>query len=256
MKTRQALVAIGGRASRLRADGVDVPISKSFIRVSGRPLLFWCLTFLYTAGIRDLVLCADEPVQELEAKAVLSDLPVKFENVVMFHDRGLGVHCLPFYARDHLQARYLFECGHNVTLPSHFQVMDRRKISDSVVFSAFNPHPNNLRYPVRMINGTISRGAQSSQPGQFAFAHPLLLDRAYAEVLPYLGFNFVNIVDYYAFNGRLDYVRGIMPPEFDIKDELASSMTAYGQLCGLRYRMGRHSQLNDRWATDQGARHG
>ncbi len=74
-------------------------------------------------------------------------------------------------------------------------------------------------------------------------------------MLPYLGFNFVNIVDHYSFNGKLDYVKGVMPPEFDIKDELVGSLTAYGQLCSLRYRTGRHAQVNDRWASDQGRRH-
>ena len=253
IKTRQALVAIGGRASRLRADGVNVPISKSFIRVSGRPLLFWCLEFLYMAGVREVLLCADNPAQKRAAKVVLSELPVKFVDVMMFDDPGVGVHCLPFHVREYLHEQYLFECGHNVTLPSHFQAMDRLKSSYNIVFSAFTPHPDNLRYPVRWMDGMISRGLRIDAPEQFAFAHPLLVDRSYAEMLPYLGFNFINIVDYYAFNGRLCYVNGLMPPEFDIKDELVGSMTAYGRLCNLRYRTGRHARKPDSSTSDQGS---
>ena len=241
-KVRQALVAIGGRASRLRADGVNVPISKSFIRVCGRPLLFWCLEFLYMGGIRELILCADDPSQISAANMVLSELPIKFTDVVMFTDPGAGVHCLPFHTRDILRDRCLFECGHNVTLPSHLQAMDRLKSPDNVVFSAFEPHPDNLRYPVRLVDGVITRGLQAGDPGQFAFAHPLLIDRSYAEILPYLGYNFVNIVDYYRLSRRLSYVKGVMPPEFDIKDEFVISMTAYGQRCNLRYRTGKHAR--------------
>jgi hypothetical protein len=252
IKTRQAVVAIGGRASRLRADGVNVPISKSFIHVSGRPLLFWCLEFLYMAGIRELILCADEPVQKRAADAVLRDLPIKFANVIIVDDPGVGVHCLPYHARRHLHDQYLFECGHNVTLPSHYYAMEKLKAPDNVVFSAFDPHPNNLRYPVRRVNGAIIRGLQTSAPDQFAFAHPLLIDRSYAEILPYLGFNFINIVDFYSFNGALAYVKGIMPPEFDIKEELIGSMAAYGRLCNLRYRTGRHARKPARPILDQG----
>ena len=244
-KTRQALVAIGGRASRLRADGINVPISKSFMRVSGRPLLFWCLLFLYVGGIRDLILCADDPTQKRAATVVLSDLPVRFANVTIFDDPGVGVHCLPFHVRELLHEQYLFECGHNVTLPSHLQEMDKLKTPERVVFSAFDPHPDNLRYPVRFINGTIIPGQRISIPGQIAFAHPLLIDRQYAEMLPYLGYNFINIVDYYGLGGRLRYVKGSMPPEFDIRDELIRSMAAYGQLCSLRYRTGKHARLPD-----------
>jgi dTDP-glucose pyrophosphorylase len=177
VRTRQALIAIGGRASRLRADGVSVPISKSFIRVSGRPLLFWCLEFLYIAGIRELILCADDPTQERAADVVLAELPVKFSKVTNFRDPGLGVHCLPYHVREHLHDWCLFECGHNVTLPSHLQAMDRLKSSGNVVFSAFDPHPENLRYPVRLIDGVISRGPRIRAPEQFAFAHPLLIHR-------------------------------------------------------------------------------
>lgn len=250
-RTRQALVAIGGRASRLRAEGINVPISKSFMRVSGRPLLFWCLLYLYYGGIRDLILCADDPDQKRAAKIVVSELPVRFASLTIFDDPGAGVHCLPFHVRDLLHDQYLFECGHNVTLPSHLYAMDKLKTPGDVVFSAFDPHPNNLRYPVRFINGIVSPGQRISAPGQIAFAHPLLIDRAYAEILPYLGHNFINVVDYYGFRGRLRYVKGVMPPEFDIKDELISSMTAYGKLCNLRYRTGRHARSSDSLACEQ-----
>jgi hypothetical protein len=221
---------------------MNVPISKSFIRVAGRPLLFWCLEFLYMAGIRDVILCADRPDQKLAAKIVLAELPFRFSGVRILDDLGVGVHCLPFHARDSLEEQYFFECGHNVTLPSHWQAMDGLKRRDNVVFSAFTPHPDNLRYPVRSVSGVIIRGARVAAPGQFAFAHPLLVDRAYAEMLPYLGHNFVNVVDHYACHDRIQYVRGVMPPEFDIRDELIDSMTAYGQFCGLRYRTGRHAR--------------
>ncbi|SRR5258706_2446696 len=196
-------------------------------------------------GIRELILCADHPTQRSAAERILAELPVTFPNVTIFDDPGRGVHCLPFHVRTHLQERCLFECGHNVTLPSHLRALDDLKDTDSVVFSAFRPHPGNLRYPVNLVDGVPIPRGDGQAAEQLAFAHPLLIDRAYAELLPYLGFNFVNVVDYYGLNGRLRYVKGAMPPEFDIKEEYLGSLAAYGQLCSLRYRTGKHSRRSE-----------
>jgi hypothetical protein len=40
MRTKQALVTVGGIGSRLRKHGVDVPLSKSFMILLGKPLLY------------------------------------------------------------------------------------------------------------------------------------------------------------------------------------------------------------------------
>jgi dTDP-glucose pyrophosphorylase len=60
MKVEQALVAVGGNASRLKADGIDVPIAKSFLPVAERPLLFWSLSSLALAGVSKLVLAGNQ----------------------------------------------------------------------------------------------------------------------------------------------------------------------------------------------------
>src|SRR4051794_15034427 len=111
MEARQALVAIGGRASRLRQAGVDVPVAKSFLEVAGKPLLYWCLTALHDAGVREIVLAADQGTQERAAWRVLRALSVRFDRVRIFRDKGAGVHCLPWFASRLLAERYIFECG-------------------------------------------------------------------------------------------------------------------------------------------------
>jgi len=144
MKTVQALVAIGGRASRLRSGGIDVPISKSFLLLHGKPLLYWTLKSLYIAGIKEVVLCADARIQLLEADLILSQASFEFK-VRDFLDDGLGVHGLPYQARSVLDGQFIFECGHGVSEPQHYSRLDAAKRARNVVFSGFQPHPSNPR---------------------------------------------------------------------------------------------------------------
>lgn len=219
METKQALVAIGGRATRLRADGVPVPISKSFLEVADRPLLYWCLLSLHAAGISDIVLAADQDMQLHEAELVLSQLPVSFRRLTFFRDEGFGVHGLPYYARECLDEQYIFECGHTVTPPRHYCRLDAAKRPTNAVFSAFRPHPQNLRYPIRLNRGRVEIGTKE-KPGEFALAHPFVLDRNYGLTLPQSQFNIVNVINDYARRGQLRYVKAEISPEFDIEPEM------------------------------------
>ncbi|MBN9102323.1 MAG: hypothetical protein J0I49_30125 [Pseudonocardia sp.] len=226
MKTRQALVAIGGQAQRLRSASITVPVSKSFIDLDGKPILHWCLAQLHRAGIRELVLAYDQPEQRDHADRVLSGLRLKFDSVLTFNDDGRGVHCLPYFARNLLHDRYLFECGHTIAPVRHYHRLDRQKDATHVVFSVYKPHPLNTRFPVRLVGDSII-ASEECPDGTYAAAHALLLDRQYALDLPTFDFNIVKTIRGLAKADRLRYVISEQPAEFDIPPEYADAIRQY-----------------------------
>jgi hypothetical protein len=132
------------------------------------------------------------------------------------------VHGLPFYALHQLEDTFLFECGHNIATPAHYQRLDDTMAAGKVVFSAFQPHPVNKRYPVTLVNGMIKAAV-----GDFALAHPFLLDRRYGLELPEHGFDITRVICSYAAKGRLSYVASELPPEFDLKEEFDAAIPVY-----------------------------
>ncbi len=230
MVTRQALIAIGGKATRLREAGYDVPISKSFLPVNGQPLLYWALISLYMAGITRLILCGDKEMQLREAELVLYRLGLSFQDVKYFSDPGLGVHGLPYQVINQkptwLEQSFLFECGHSLMTPSHYSRLIQKKNPANVVFSAFNPHPSNSRQPIILERQRV-RVLNKSIPGSMALAHPIVADTSYAARLPNLSFSINYILEYYAGHTELDFVFSDMPPEFDVVDEARSAMLFY-----------------------------
>jgi hypothetical protein len=222
----QALVLVGGNASRLKRDGVEVPISKSFLLLAGRPLLFWNLRSLYLAGVRSLVIAGDK-VQHLHtAKSIIQMMPYHFQSVVYFHDLGLGVHGLPYEARYLLDETFIFDCGHGLSAPTHYQSLIKAKNKNNVVFSAFTPHPNNPRQPVALGGSRVEIGGDKTG-SRAALAHPIVADQAYARTLLPLQFNINNILMHYANKDQIQYVWSSLPPEFDIAEELFLAQGAY-----------------------------
>ncbi|MCR6484015.1 hypothetical protein M8542_14420 [Amycolatopsis sp. OK19-0408] len=226
MQITEALVAIGGRASRLRAAGIEVPVSKSFIKVQGRPLLHWCLSSLYRAGVRSIVLAADSVLQYHEAQLVLREFEFSFEEIRFLRDEGRGVHGLPYHARSMMADQFIFECGHSVMASSHYMRIAAEKEVENVVFSAFHPDPSNLRQPVQLDqDGHVSVG--SLEESSFAVAHPFVVDRRYAESLPKHQFGIERIISHYAELHKLKYVFSELPPEFDVSEEYYRSLKIY-----------------------------
>lgn len=223
----QALVLVGGKATRLRSSGIEVPISKSFMQVAGHPLLYWNLISLHQAGVRSLVIAGDETCSLRAASRVLKTLPCRFMDIVYFHDFGRGVHGLPYEARYLLDEVFIFECGHGISRASHYQALARMKNLQNVVFSAFKPHPKNRRQPVSL-NGRVAIPG-SSPDSTYALAHPILADRAYARLLLERKFRISDILTYYAAQGQLHYVKNDMPPEYDIPEEMTGAHTIYEQ---------------------------
>lgn len=233
MNISQALVAVGGRASRLRSGGASVPSSKSFLVVNHRPMLYWCLLAIRNAGIRHIVIAGDQAFQRCQAELVLNSLPVSFDSVAFFQDSGLGVHGLPYQAGDLLDRSFIFECGHSIMTPEHYRRMIRAKTIDNVVFSAFIPHPSNLRQSVYRSRGQV-RAPGLGRSQRRALAHPLVIDQEYVHRLPEVHFQVSKMISLYSSASRLSYVFSSMPPEFDVMAELRDSLTIYTRyLTGL-----------------------
>jgi choline kinase len=242
----QAVIAIGGQASRLRRDGVYVAISKSFIDFQGRPLLQWNLESMRQAGVTSIVLCGDHPIQLAEAEFTLDRLGNPFPEVRYFRDPGYGVHGLPYQVitrhPEWLDETFIFECGHSLMTPEHYTVLARKKTRKNIVFSGFNPHSSNRRQPVILAGDRVL--SIPRKIGPHAIAHPIVIDRGYAARLPRLSFDIERIIQYYALRLQLAYVFSDMPPEFDLALEMDSAMQRYAAYIGASTRAGRHTGLS------------
>ncbi|MGH3613807.1 MAG: hypothetical protein ACRDRK_14690 [Pseudonocardia sp.] len=217
----QALVAVGGRARRLREDGVHVGPSKAFIVSGRRSLLYWCLTSLQWAGITDVVLAGNQQAH-LERAMQVAEHVVGFNSVTTFLDAGLGVHGIPHQAIDLLQPQFVFEAGHGVSAPGHYREMIRAKLHDAIVFSAFAPDPVNPRYLT-----SLDRDGSCDAGSTHALAHPMVIDMDYADALPHFGFDVNRLADHYREQGRLRAVVSELPPEFDVAAEFHPSLRLY-----------------------------
>jgi hypothetical protein len=247
MEVVQALIAIGGKASRIRNAGISVPVSKSFLSLCGRPLLHWNLKFLHAAGIRDIVLCGNNPLQLAEAELLLDRIGVSFSSVHFFQDPGLGVHGLPYqvahHASDLLKEQIIFECGHSLMEPDHYKRIMHAKTNENVVFSAFKPHPSNPRQPVRLLGNQaeLAPPALPAPSAAYALAHPIVIDSSYIERLPSLRFKITEILACYSRRREIRYVFSDMPPEFDVMEEMRAAYARY-EVYLLRQGLVQHSQ--------------
>lgn len=224
MQITQALVSVGGKASRLKAGGIPVPLSKAFMHIAGESLFYWCLFGLHGSGIRRLVIAADQTYLLWEAEKIIRKHPCAFEHVDYFRDEGNGVHGLPYEVRYLLDDTYLIECGHSVNKASHYTQLMNAKTESDVIFSAYRFHPSNPRQPVALAKGKV---AALSPTSNWAIGHPIVADSAYARNLLGLRFTIQNIISHYAEKGLLAYVKNPMPPEYDVPEEMHAAHRTY-----------------------------
>ena len=220
----QALILVGGKASRLRAAAVDVPMSKSFHIAAGKPLLHWSLGALYAAGIRRLIIAAEQPRLLHAAEKVVRAHPCRFDRVVYFQDLGNGVHGLPYELRYLLDEVFLFECGHSIQRPEHYRQLMQAAHSRRIVFSAYRPHPDTPRQPVAL-HGNKVRGLNPN--GGWVIAHPIAAHNAYAAGLIEHGFAITGIISHHARQGTLWCIPSTMPAEYDIPAEMTEAIHIY-----------------------------
>ncbi len=223
MEDVQAVILVGGLASRLRRAGVEVALSKAFMEVQGQPLLYWCLQSLQQAGIGRLVIVGQEPQLLQAAGRVLRRFAGIFAEVQYFHDLGLGAHGVPYELNYLLRGPFVFECGHSLQRPAHYRALLEAYRPGNVVFSAFRPHASNRRQPVALEGAA----AHVSPAGSWALAHPIVADRQYAHLLLRLRFSIRDILAFYTAESRLRYVISDMPPEYDTPAELEAALKIY-----------------------------
>lgn len=208
-RVRQALVAIGGRAQRLR--GVPVEVSKAFLPCGPATLLDLCLRSLAAAGIERVLLAFHNEKQHRRAIELIErvdhDLAIEF-----FRDDGVGVHGIPYQARHRLDESFLFEAGHSVSAPAHHWALMGRKMPGNIVFSAFRPAEGNPRYEtvLRDERGTRDPGAR-----RWVLAHPMVVDQEYARRIARLAFDVNRTAAYYDRRRLLEAVASDLPVEFD-----------------------------------------
>lgn len=222
----QALVLVGGKGSRLRSGGVTIPMTKAFLPVAGRPLLFWSLYLLYKAGIRDVVIAGEESGYLYRAQSIIESLPVQFKRVTTFQDFGRGVHGLPYYARYNMAETFLVECGHSMSTPEHYRSLIEAKTLYNTVFSAFTTHPSNPRLPL-VIDGGQLRIATNGEPTNLALAHPMVVDSAYALSLVKYKFDIKKVLSDFIPRRKVAFVHSELPPEFDTSAEMQLAKLHY-----------------------------
>lgn len=242
MKTKQALVAAGGNGTRIRDAGLDFPLSKSYIEICGRPLLHWCLTGLYNAGIRELVITAESREKLNRAKIVVDSLSCDFSNIDFHQNTATGTVLLPFQARHLLDDQFFFEFGHNISEPDHYHRMDKIKDRECVVFSAFAANSYDRKFRARIVNenvvlnGMIIPTIKNSYPAnELAITSPKLIDQNYVSFQPILDFDTARTIEFYANLKRLKLVQSKLPIEFDVLGEFVETLPVYNKYIHQNY---------------------
>ena len=122
-----ALIPIGGQGSRLKTGGVPVPISKSFLLVNGKPILYWNLMTLHKAGIDSVVISAGNDVQFNAGIIVVKSLPFKFRKIVFRKHDNLGCTGIPYQSLHDLSFPFIYQMGHQLCSVEHIRSLIKSK---------------------------------------------------------------------------------------------------------------------------------
>lgn len=229
MRVRQALVAVGGRGTRFHRAGVAIPLSKSFLRLADKPILYWALQSLWAAGIDRLILTAETERKLAAAYETLDELPVTFTHVDFLLNDSPGSTGLPAHALPLLDDRYIFDCGHSITTPEHYIRLAYAVTNhDGVAFSTF-------------ANVSRQRRRLGFRGAHLPVCEPAALDRRYAGLLPRWGYSLDNALPYLRDAGLLQLVRSPDPIEADIPIELRQALPRYRHLARRLQRLIPHS---------------
>jgi hypothetical protein len=210
----QALVSIGGRATRLRKSGVSLsPLeTKSFMGIAGKPALHWTLQSLRRAGVSRIVLAGETDDLLSRGNAIAQQVGFASSQIVLYRDKGEGVHGLPHHARALLAGRFLFEAGHGMAPPSHY----RRLLATPaglVAYSTFPPRRDNLS------RTRVLTRSPSSITKDRVVALPYSLDTEWNDRIAGCGYSIRATLDFDVQHQRAVFVDGHFEPEFDEASE-------------------------------------
>lgn len=229
MNIKQALVTCGGTGYRLKKAGMKFIYSKSFIECENHPIFHWCLLGLYYSGIERLVIIGDGNEKLKRAEKVLLDFPYSFSKVDFHKDPGLGSNGLPYQARRLLDEYFLFECGHSMSEPEHYEKLEKQLTDENiVVFSSFIPNHYAPRPRIKLEgNKIIPIHKLTGESNEFSVGSPRLLSQKYISKLPELNFDLYKIIEYYSSKDLLRLVQSNMPIEVDVIEEWNEAIPIY-----------------------------
>ncbi len=225
MKTKQALVTVGGIGSRLRKKGFEVPLSKAFIPLLKKPMLYWCLKSLESAGIKKIVIIGDTLGKINAAKKVIKFGKYSFTEILFYKDPGLGTSGLPYQAKNLLEKNFFFEYGHSISEREHYIKMDKIKKIGNIVISLFLPNIHSVRPSMKLERGKTKKIILPKfKKGEYFVGAPYLLDHSYIDMLPKCSFTSSKVIYKYSSQNKLRTIISKLPIEIDEFEEKEESL--------------------------------
>lgn len=217
-----ALVAAGGRGSRLQAEGVEVPLSKPFLDMDGNPFIHHALLTLQDAGVQDIIVSVDSDEKYKKSEEIIFRLRRELgfrANTMMHVQPGEGAHGVPWHAKDAIDGRtFMFCAGHDPQTAAHYKALDVAKDSRNAVFSVFpyDPRTNRPVYDIPRLGSGVP-------------AHPIVGDSNYIDLIEKTNFNIGEIINTLIADGRMTGVKCETPPEFDLLSEYYDCIDVFSQ---------------------------
>lgn len=219
VKSLQVLLAVGGKATRWKKDGLDVPISKSFFNFNGKPLLYYSLTGLLEAGVNSIVVTAENDEKLTRAKEVFNFFfDHCFSDVRFVKNPGFGFGGLPYQCREWLDEKFILEAGHSFVDPVHYQKISQAKTKNNLVVSGFYSS-----FP-------LDRPFVTKNNEKLYLASPRVMDHQAIELLPKVDYGLGSLAKYYSQQNLLTVIKSQKPVEADTKKELEVQLAAYPTL--------------------------
>lgn len=231
-----AIVAIGGKGTRLQSSMPGETGSKSFLTIAGRPALFWTLIELRAAGIRHLTLCGEDQDLLLAGARIAGDLGYSGSRVNLFRDSGKGVHGIPGQLGG-TPEQFFFVAGHATVRSSHygelrsfagsgqsvFSVFPIERVSDIRTRTLVKPTTSKIRFSAGMFSDTIPSDG-------VVLSFPYLLSDTYIPLLKQHSWTIGDAVKDPEWERLSRYVLSSDLPEFDVPRDL----TLYRQWINAR----------------------
>lgn len=221
----QALIAVGGRAKRLRESKPDLPpfLSKSFLHFNGKPALYWTLKNLRQAGIARLILAAEKDTLLEQGKHIALEVGFAESNVILYRDLGEGVHGLPYHTRHVTDQRFIFEAGHGMAPASHYRLL-RTIPDDKIAYSTYTLQTNNDSRII--LDESISIGFD----GRRVVALPYCINKEWAHHISHARFSVRTVLIKNIHDKQVVFVKGSFQPEFDVGTEYETVQSSMDSL--------------------------
>ncbi|HSH56180.1 MAG TPA: hypothetical protein VK983_05160 [Candidatus Limnocylindrales bacterium] len=220
----QALVAVGGRATRMTRLHATV---KAFEYLGSQSALHLTLIGMKRSGIRQIVLAIDNPGLTEDIKLVATEAGFTEGQISIIHDRELGVTGLPFVAERLLADSFIFDASHSALPAAIYSelIALHQSSSRAVTTGVARVAGNNSRHilsPKELKNCPVveSQTWQGDVHTTVCAALPMVLARRHLMALVASRYNIGNYIESLAQSAELAILLSGWPPEFDTDEEL------------------------------------